>query len=305
MFDLKQKLWRLGGKAKPKDPNSEPVKQSQDSSHIDVRSCTWPWTWVYIIQNGDAKPCCYSSQAIGNLKDGLDVKQIWESEQAENLRQAVSENRVHTICAGASCSFVGGRVPISTVDEFRIYHDPIPTDLVEERHRRLAWLGRSQSLYVVAQAFLVTQEHEKAALWATRAVEHGDPHSGVILATVETAQGRTQLSKACMKALKQGAAASYGTACAQLAYQFFIRSKEVTFDRDQALQYLETARRKGDPFGFRLSALIELGFYDEEADVTPQNVRRAEQYARKAEKLGEADLEELFRQIAEANARVK
>ena len=72
---------------------------------ISVNKCHYPWTWLLVSSNGDAKPCCFSPGSIGNLNDSS-AEEIWNGKKIIELRSYMKENRLHPICAGSPCQYI-------------------------------------------------------------------------------------------------------------------------------------------------------------------------------------------------------
>jgi MoaA/NifB/PqqE/SkfB family radical SAM enzyme len=70
-----------------------------------VKDCRAPWEWGLVSTNGDVRPCCFASAAIGNLDDGS-FREIWNSEAAQQLRQDILADTVNRVCRNASCKYV-------------------------------------------------------------------------------------------------------------------------------------------------------------------------------------------------------
>jgi hypothetical protein len=89
------------------------------SKHMDtVRKCYYPWKWLYVNINGDARPCCFSVLPLGNsLQD--DAEKIWNGLSAQSLRRSLREGVLHSICRGAACKFAGNSEALEASEEPR------------------------------------------------------------------------------------------------------------------------------------------------------------------------------------------
>ena len=272
----------------PKNRDCQPAADPEhDGLALNVSDCTWPWTWLYVLQNGEVKPCCYAPMPIGKVQDVDTVMDLWNSPVMEDLRSAVSANKVHRICAGAGCSYVRAAVPRVTLDEFRIYADPIPPGLVPERTRRLAWIGRMRALYSVGDAFYKAGDIANARLWLMRAGEAGDPLAGVLLATIEFAQSKSNdLSASTVGFLEIGARESYAPACSTLASQFLAGSSVTGRDLDRAEALLKQGMAKRDPFSFMYMGSLYQGACGMETWSGKPDLVRARHYYAQALRLG-------------------
>lgn len=70
-----------------------------------VKDCHYPWTWMMVTSDGEVKPCCFSSESLGNLND-KSIDQIWNGPTAIALRKCIKGNKIHELCAAAPCKFV-------------------------------------------------------------------------------------------------------------------------------------------------------------------------------------------------------
>ena len=60
-----------------------------------------------VTADGATKPCCFSTGTLGNLHESS-AEGIWNGPIAVELRQFITENRIHPVCANAPCKFVNG-----------------------------------------------------------------------------------------------------------------------------------------------------------------------------------------------------
>jgi radical SAM protein with 4Fe4S-binding SPASM domain len=74
-----------------------------------IERCDWPWTGAYVSYDGHVMPCCMISTpdrlSLGRLQDAGFV-QIWEGEEYESFRSALSSDSPPGVCA--SCSIYKG-----------------------------------------------------------------------------------------------------------------------------------------------------------------------------------------------------
>jgi TPR repeat protein len=80
---------------------------SHESRH-SVSQCFSPWGDLYIHLNGDVKPCCYAHGRLGSLARGDTITSILNGSLRAELQDWTRQNRVHPICAYASCAYVDG-----------------------------------------------------------------------------------------------------------------------------------------------------------------------------------------------------
>jgi MoaA/NifB/PqqE/SkfB family radical SAM enzyme len=67
-----------------------------------LRDCRAPWEWSVIATNGEVLPCCFGAPPVGNLHD-TSFEEIWNGEEMQALRQAISENRMPKACEKGVC----------------------------------------------------------------------------------------------------------------------------------------------------------------------------------------------------------
>jgi MoaA/NifB/PqqE/SkfB family radical SAM enzyme len=70
-----------------------------------LRDCRAPWEWSVIATSGQVLPCCFGAPPVGNLHD-TSFEEIWNGEEMQALRQAISENRMPKACEKAVCKYV-------------------------------------------------------------------------------------------------------------------------------------------------------------------------------------------------------
>jgi len=79
--------------------------QMADEAVETVKDCHHPWTWMMVAADGNVKPCCWAPGNLGNLyKD--DPDEVWNGKLAQELRQAILDNKIHPICARSPCKYV-------------------------------------------------------------------------------------------------------------------------------------------------------------------------------------------------------
>jgi len=70
------------------------------------KSCYWPFYQMPILFNGDVILCCHDwnrSPIVGNVKKNS-LKEVWNSQELNKIRQFISENRYGTIDTCRECS---------------------------------------------------------------------------------------------------------------------------------------------------------------------------------------------------------
>lgn len=92
--------------AHSKDPGVEDLLTQE--RHLDMRGrslmdkCVYPWTFLIVDTNGDARPCCWTAQRYGNLaEESFDG--IWNSEAAQRMRREFLANKIPGVCRDKFC----------------------------------------------------------------------------------------------------------------------------------------------------------------------------------------------------------
>jgi radical SAM protein with 4Fe4S-binding SPASM domain len=62
------------------------------------RDCYDPWTFCFVLQNGDIRPCCVSERRMGNILDA-DFESIWNGEKYEEFRNQIIGGHLPEECA--------------------------------------------------------------------------------------------------------------------------------------------------------------------------------------------------------------
>lgn len=70
-----------------------------------VNDCRCPWTWLYVSEDGKAKPCCYGNYFVGNIVD-RGPEAVWHGEILNSIRSDIANGRIGEYCAGAGCRYV-------------------------------------------------------------------------------------------------------------------------------------------------------------------------------------------------------
>jgi radical SAM protein with 4Fe4S-binding SPASM domain len=70
-----------------------------------VKDCRFPWEWAVITTDGDVRPCCHATGAVGNLND-TGFAELWNGKEMQELRRDVTANRINRLCHNAACRFV-------------------------------------------------------------------------------------------------------------------------------------------------------------------------------------------------------
>ena len=141
--------------------------------NLEIKDCRWPWNRLYVHVNGDIKPCCYSLFDVGKVGTAKDMKAVWTGKEMTELRDAVSKNKLHRICAGAGCAYVQSKIPDELVRTQAKYRDTIPDGLVDPVTKKLALLDYGPSALAVAHGFYARKQLFQCVIWAERAAKSG------------------------------------------------------------------------------------------------------------------------------------
>jgi MoaA/NifB/PqqE/SkfB family radical SAM enzyme len=67
-----------------------------------LKKCHYPWYYLLIDTDGDARPCCWTGMTFGNLNE-LDYQQIWNGSVAKQMRQDFLNNHIPKGCQAKHC----------------------------------------------------------------------------------------------------------------------------------------------------------------------------------------------------------
>jgi Iron-sulfur cluster-binding domain len=105
-FALDPELWlRQPNVSAPAQPAPSAMRQAKDTSRRPVSECHEPWEWLFVAPLGGARPCCFASREVGNLRHQT-VSQIWNGPVMVRLRGAIRDGYVDRVCRNAGCWFV-------------------------------------------------------------------------------------------------------------------------------------------------------------------------------------------------------
>lgn len=139
---------------------------------LDVRDCSSPWADLYIHINGDIKPCCYSFGALGSLVRGDTLMSVARGELRRELQDYTAENRIHPLCAFASCGYVAGRPADDGGAEAFDDAEIDCADLeVDPGVLQAARFGQPKSIYILAAALWMASRFPEAIKWFRRGVD--------------------------------------------------------------------------------------------------------------------------------------
>jgi TPR repeat protein len=139
---------------------------------LEVKDCSSPWADLYIHLNGDVKPCCYSFGTLGSLVRGDTLMGIARGELRRELQDFTRENRIHPLCAFASCGYVAGR-PADASEQARYEDADIDCYGIEVDPGVLqaARFGQPKGIYLMAVALWMGGNYLMAIKWYQRGVE--------------------------------------------------------------------------------------------------------------------------------------
>jgi hypothetical protein len=76
---------------------------------LEIKDCKHPWKNLQIMATGEVRVCCWSICSLGNLNnESLD--KIWDGTKLKELREYVSNNKLHSFCTKAPCPYVQGYI---------------------------------------------------------------------------------------------------------------------------------------------------------------------------------------------------
>jgi radical SAM protein with 4Fe4S-binding SPASM domain len=82
-------------------------KNFENASIGSIDICSQPWTTLYIDQNGDSYPCCFTKKSLGNVKT-TNLEEVWNGEIAQSFRSNVAQR--NTSFEGCiNCPSMGGK----------------------------------------------------------------------------------------------------------------------------------------------------------------------------------------------------
>jgi MoaA/NifB/PqqE/SkfB family radical SAM enzyme len=79
-----------------------------DQPALDTRGqtlmdkCLYPWTFLVVDTDGQARPCCWAGLNYGNLAE-QPFEEIWNSPEARDMRQRFLDNIIPDPCRGKHC----------------------------------------------------------------------------------------------------------------------------------------------------------------------------------------------------------
>ena len=139
---------------------------------LTIKDCNWPCFEAFVHVNGDVKPCCYATGAVGSLRQGS-LKDIWLGSEMEELRDFVSADKLHPICVGASCVYVKDRLD----DAGSVGGS------YEDRMRKMAESGSIWSSFAYGSYLLAKGSGNQGVEFIRIAASKGHPGAQHLLAT--------------------------------------------------------------------------------------------------------------------------
>jgi len=70
-----------------------------------IKECHLPWEWLVVDINGLARPCCWATKPIGNLKEQK-IEDMWNGHEMVRLRGSIRDGYIDQVCQNAPCHFV-------------------------------------------------------------------------------------------------------------------------------------------------------------------------------------------------------
>ena len=212
---------------------------------LEIKQCYWPWYEAFVHVNGDVKPCCYATGRVGNLGEEP-LQDIWLGAAMEEVRDFVSNNQLHPICAGASCAYVRDRVSDDTAA------DP------EARLNALADSGSPFGNAAWGLSLIKKGEIQRGLSYLRAASLLGNATGQYHLGKMLSEQPDGDKAEA-LDNLEKAAAQKYTPALMALGISLVTGSLGVR-DAERARTLFKEAGERGDPAGFyRLSELHRHG----------------------------------------------
>jgi MoaA/NifB/PqqE/SkfB family radical SAM enzyme len=66
-----------------------------------MRKCTYPFTFLVIDTDADARPCCWTGMSFGKLDSDFDA--VWNGPRAQTMRRNFFDNHIPNECRGTHC----------------------------------------------------------------------------------------------------------------------------------------------------------------------------------------------------------
>lgn len=229
---------------------------------LDVKDCDIPWNGIYMHVNGDIKPCCYALGRLGRISDGDTVADVIGGSKLAELRQAISDNVVHPVCAGAGCAFVRGRYPTHELGDFaaEIDRDTLGLQLDGGLIARAAF-GHPGAMLEVGFKLWDASRYAEAIEWYRRANERGEVIATHMLGTIHRHGWSLPAPDAGLARLYLMAAASrdYAPSISELA-EMALAGEGFDADVETAVAQFKEAGKKGDRTAWkRLADLVRDG----------------------------------------------
>lgn len=224
---------------------------------LEIRQCHWPWFEAFVHINGDVKPCCYATGRVGNLADET-LQDIWLGSAMNEVRDYVADNKLHPVCAGASCAFVRDRVS----DETSI--DP------DMRIKAMADSGSPFGNAAWGLALINKGQLEEGLSYLRAASALGNANGQYHLGKLLSEKPEGDKAEA-LDNFEKAAAQKYTPALMALGISLATGSLGAR-DIDRAQSLLKEAGERGDPEGWY--QLSELYRYGEAIDANPKEADR-------------------------------
>jgi uncharacterized protein len=214
---------------------------------LSVKDCRWPWNELLVLENGDVKPCCYAAFPIGNLNRDPSLQGHWEGQKLAEIRKAITEDRIHAVCAGAACSYVKAAIPEYVLESDSVYDTEIQEGIVAASLAKLARLGHRDAMTDVAFGSYNAGLMDGALLWFERAAEAGSPlaHFWLGYLHLDVISGSRRDIAAALRHLQKSSAGGYGPASTRLGAHYVFESGGPD-DILRGLGMLQLAADQGD-----------------------------------------------------------
>jgi MoaA/NifB/PqqE/SkfB family radical SAM enzyme len=83
-------------------PGGDRLGQLSTRGRHLTEKCHYPWYFLLIDTDGDARPCCWAAQSFGNLNH-ISFDAAWNGPQARAMRRNFLNNHIPKSCQGKHC----------------------------------------------------------------------------------------------------------------------------------------------------------------------------------------------------------
>ncbi len=95
-YNFKERLWAEVGRL-PKETALLQLPTSSSADNAYRKRCVDPWVHAFITHEGDVRPCCISSDSMGNLHNAS-FETIWRGEKFRDFRRRLRSDAPPEVC---------------------------------------------------------------------------------------------------------------------------------------------------------------------------------------------------------------